>query len=69
MKKMDHRNNANNENKPVHLIKDEDVTIQMVWKELQANRKEQKESIVCFIDQIAHVKQQQQYLNQIWKRD
>ena len=42
MKKMDHGNNANNENKPFDLIKDEDVTIQLLWKELKANRKEQK---------------------------
>ena len=58
MKKMDHRNNANNENKPVDLIKDEDVTIQLIWKELKTNRKEQKENNVCLMNQIADVKQQ-----------
>ena len=40
MKKMDHRSNANNENKSFALIKDEYVTIQLIWKELKANRKE-----------------------------
>ena len=58
MKKMDHGNNVNNNNKPVDLIKDEDITIQLIWKELKKNRKEQKENNGCLMDQIGNVKQQ-----------
>ena len=58
MKKMDHGNNTNNESNPSDQIKDDDVTIQLIWKELKTNRKEQKENNVYLLDQIADEKQQ-----------